>query len=269
VARAVGAGAVLGVADPHGHGDVADRGGDVGAPATLREHRLRELLGGGGVVDVRLRLDAAAHHDPAEHPQERLAAVADVGDGARPPAARLEVGGEPAVERVLPAGSDVGTGHGPQANERPGTRRPGWGGLPCRGLRRPPSSRQSRCMGRPDSRSVLGTLAVVLATAVLTACGDAPDGIDAACRDGATSAGAPGDAEIVLAFGAGVDRLTPGVGAGVLLVYADGAVATTLPAEDLATAHVSMIAPGFHGEQPGSYVAGTLSGCALAAALER
>lgn len=124
-------------------------------------------------------------------------------------------------------------------------------------------------MGRRDSRSVLGTLAVVLATAVLTACGDAPDGIDAACRDGATSAGAPGDAEIVLAFGAGVDRLTPGVGAGVLLVYADGAVATTLPAEDLATAHVSMIAPGFHGEQPGDYVAGTLSGCALAAALER
>lgn len=110
----------------------------------------------------------------------------------------------------------------------------------------------------------LAAVVVALATA---GCQQGAEEVDPGCLSGASSAGAPGEAPIMFAFGAAVDRLTGGVGAGTVLVYADGAVVRTMDPTTLGggggRAVVPRLAPGFFGDQPGYYEVGHLSDCAL------
>lgn len=100
------------------------------------------------------------------------------------------------------------------------------------------------------------------------ACGDAPGGDPTAgCTEETRTAGAPGDAEPLLLFGAGAYAPT--------IVYADGAVVIPAAALDhlgtdaaVGYLRLPMMAPGFSGEQPGGFVAGWLSDCELEAVIE-
>lgn len=121
-------------------------------------------------------------------------------------------------------------------------------------------------MRRPRNLAAALPLGAVVAALILAGCGGSGSMPTGTCTDSTRTAGDPGDAEPMLILGS-VD-FTP------IVVYADGAVAMpmqTVVRDELVVGYLAlpMMAPGYAGEQPGSYVAGTLTDCELEEAIER